>query len=97
MPYNDLNDHPFAVFIAGESYESPTEKAWLAWCRKVEKLLGHSLDGNQERDGYSLDFAYGAWEAGETAKAYAAEIIADRNQTAGDAGERDVCRNAFDR
>jgi hypothetical protein len=70
----DLNDHPFAVFMAGESYESPTEKAWLAWCRKVEKILGHSLDGDQARDGYSLDFAHDEFCNGLTPAEYVAEI-----------------------
>ncbi len=29
----------------------------LAWIEEVEGLLGHSLDGNQKEQGYSLDYA----------------------------------------
>ncbi len=75
-----LDEHPFAVFMAGESYVSPGERAWLAWIKKVEKLLGFDLDGDQNRDGYSLDMAYAAWEAGESAAAYAAEVTVERAQ-----------------
>lgn len=77
-----LDEHPFAVFMAGESYVSPGEQAWLAWVKKVEKLLGHDLDGNQDSDGYSLGFAYAAWEAGESAAAYVAEIAAEKARLA---------------
>lgn len=73
MTYDDLNDHPFAVFMAGESYVSPTERAWLAWCKECERLLGHDLDGDQATDGYSMDAAYAAWEAGVTAAEHRSE------------------------
>ena len=31
---------------------------WEKWAEKVEELLGHDLDGDQEEDGYSIDYAY---------------------------------------
>lgn len=72
---SDLSEHPFAVFMAGESYESPSERAWLKWVKKVEKLSGlKSLDGLQDSDGYSIDYAYEVWANGESAESYAAEI-----------------------
>jgi hypothetical protein len=71
---DDLNDHPFAIFMAGESYVSDTERAWLAWVKKVEALLGSSLDGDQEKDGFSLDYANDAFEDGVSAEDYFAEI-----------------------
>lgn len=74
MTYDDLNDHPFAVHMAGEAYESPAEKAWLAWCARVERLLGHSLDGDQARDGYSLDYASDEFSNGLTPAQYVAEV-----------------------
>lgn len=46
------------------------------WLSRVERILGHSLDGNQERDGYSFDFALEAYHAGQTAEAYAASVEA---------------------
>lgn len=75
--YDDLSEHPFAVFMAGESYSSPSEQAWLKWCAAVEKLLGHDLDGNDENEagvGYSIDEAYACWEAGDTPQQYADEV-----------------------
>jgi hypothetical protein len=63
-----------AEFAAMESYVSPNERAWLVWVKKVEAILGHSLDGDQERDGYSLDFANDAFHDGCSAEAYAAEV-----------------------
>jgi hypothetical protein len=41
------------------------------WATRVESILGHNLDGDQEIDGYSLDGAYVSWESGMTAKEYA--------------------------
>lgn len=66
-----------AEFVASESHVSPGERAWLAWVRRVEAILTHDLDGNQERNGYSLDFANDAFHDGLTAEEYAAEVKAD--------------------
>lgn len=69
----DLNDHPFAIFMAGERIPSEDDE-WEAWVREVESILGFSLDGNQERDGYSIDFAHDAFREGVTAAEYAREV-----------------------
>lgn len=74
MTYEDLSDHPFAIFMEGESYSSPSEQAWLAWCKAVERLLGHDLDGDDESEGYSLDEAYACWEAGDSPQTYVDEV-----------------------
>lgn len=71
---DDLNEHPFAVFMAGESHVSASEKAWLRWVKQVERLLGHSLDGDQEVDGYSLDFAHDAFCDGLSPQDYVDEV-----------------------
>lgn len=34
------------------------------WLSEVEKCLGHSLDGDEDHDGYSLDGAVKAYESG---------------------------------
>lgn len=47
---------------------------WEFWCEAVEKIVGHDLDGDQESDGYSLDFAGDAFDAGMTPAQYAATI-----------------------
>jgi hypothetical protein len=54
------------------TYVSPYEK----WVARVEKILGHDLDGDQKRDGYSLDFALIEFEKGVSAKDYARSISA---------------------
>ena len=41
----------------------PIEKEWIQWCSTVEQILGHTVDGDQDKDGYSMDDAYEAFEA----------------------------------
>lgn len=73
MALDDLNDHPFAIHAAAEA-AGLDDTAWERWTARAEKILGHSLDGNQELDGYSLDFAFDAFKAGTSAEDYAASI-----------------------
>ena len=47
-----------------------TELQWLAWIDEAEALFGHSLDGDQALDGYSLDYAYDAYRDGLTPVEY---------------------------
>lgn len=58
--------NPHAALLASESYQSDRERAWERWVRKVERKLGHTLDGNQNTDGYSLDYASDFFQAGMT-------------------------------
>ena len=56
-------------FAAAESAAlRPTD--WERWADKAEALAGHSLDGDQRDDGYSLDDAYQAWLRGESPDSY---------------------------
>lgn len=71
---DDIFEGSHAEFVANESFVSDGEKRWLAWVKAVEKLLGHSLDGNQQDDCYSLDFAYDDFEAGLTPDQYVAGV-----------------------
>lgn len=76
MSLHDLSEiNPHLGLWQSENYVSPVERAWERWVRQVEKLVGHDLDGDQRRDGYSLDMAYGAFEAGETAISYSVEVM----------------------
>lgn len=75
---DDIFEGSFMEFAVGESYVSPRERAWERWVAKVEKLLGHDLDGNQDRDGYSLDYAYDAFADGLSVAEYAAEVQSGR-------------------
>lgn len=40
--------------------------AWEHWIEQVEALLGHSADGDEREDGYSIDSFYSFWEFGRT-------------------------------
>lgn len=46
--------------------ENAWDDAWERWATALESLLGHDLDGSLNEDGYSLDTAYGMWDAGLT-------------------------------
>ncbi len=51
-------------FAASESAAlEPTECE--RWLTRVEKLVGHSLDGDQKKDGYSLDNCVDMFKAGK--------------------------------
>ena len=80
MSYDDYNEHPFAVFLASEAFVSAKEKDWLRWINVAEKIAGHSLDGDQDTDGYSLDGAYDAFEAGLFPEEYLEKIAYDAEQ-----------------
>ena len=62
----DLDDHPFSAANIAREGGTPdaSDARWLKWAAEVERLLGHDLDGNENEDGYSLDFAYEAFSAG---------------------------------
>lgn len=79
------NDHTDAEFERRQhayemGEESPSEKRWYAFCREAEKLLGFDLDGTESEDGYSLDFAHDAFQAGKSPAEYAAGVRAKRSE-----------------
>jgi hypothetical protein len=74
----DIVEGSFLEFARSESYVSPGERAWLRWIKKAEKLFGADLDGDEDRDGYSMDGAYGAWEAGWSPAEYVADVVQRR-------------------
>jgi hypothetical protein len=76
--FGEINPH--LALAQSESYVSPTERAFMAWVGAVEKIVGHSLDGDEDRDGYSLDGAYAAFEASVTAADYAAEVFEEKER-----------------
>ncbi len=43
-----------------------------AFCDQVERLMSVDIDGDEERDGYSLESVYDAWSHKFTAEEYAA-------------------------
>ncbi len=81
----DIFEGSFMEFVHNESWVSANEKRWLKWVGEVEEILGFcdargrlTLDGNQDEDGYSLDFAHDAFADGCTPAEYAAEVAAAR-------------------
>lgn len=56
--YNDVDARLDHAREMGE--DSPSDRAWFAFCREVENLLGvETLDGDYAADGYCLDEAHG--------------------------------------
>lgn len=47
---------------------------WHRWIDAVEAILGHSADGDEDADGYSMDGFYDNWKQGLTPAAAAAGI-----------------------
>lgn len=76
MAMDDLSDHPFAVHMEAERAGSSTSK-WERWIAAAENVFGKSLDGNQDDDGYSLDWALEVFESGSTAEEFVAMIGTD--------------------
>lgn len=72
----NLSDHHFSPEnVARESGAPCTDEAnWLHWLAKAERIAGHDLDGCQDVDGYSLDFAHDAWRTGTSAVDYVASF-----------------------
>lgn len=65
---NHLETYQMEVFV------SKSESDWLVWAQQAETLLGHSLDGDQIKDGYSIDYAYEVFEGGVGPEQFAAWI-----------------------
>ena len=57
-----------------ETHVSPSEQAWYNWVNQVEAIIGHSLDGNQSTDGYSLDISYDWFKLGISPDEMASKI-----------------------
>ena len=49
-----------------ESAAATIPSDWEKWAVRLEKLLGHDLDGDQEADGYSIDGCHDMFRAGKT-------------------------------
>lgn len=47
-----------------ETATSTKEQLWLIWVKKAEVAIGHSLDGDEFLNGYSLDGAYDCFNRG---------------------------------
>lgn len=87
------NDHTDAELARRElAYEmgggDDTDQRWDEFTSIVEDMLVEAgvtdrqvgLDGDQETDGFSIDFAYDAFERGEFAGDYARSVISFRTE-----------------
>lgn len=66
-----------------ETATSQKEQLWLIYAKKIENALGHSLDGDEWADGYSLDGAYDHFLRGTKASEYLAEIRENKKRITG--------------
>ena len=64
----DLMDGHLAVWESEKSVNA-TEAQWAGWIDQVGALLGCNPDGDQQTDGYSMDWLYDMWKAGHTPRA----------------------------
>lgn len=70
MPLNHLE------FAQAESAALNPDQ-WEIWAKKVERAAGIAdLNGDQDADGYSLDFAYKAFKAGVSCRDHASKVRA---------------------
>ena len=66
--------NPHLALWQSENSVSLSEREWFRWVRKAEKALGHTLDGNQATDGYSLDYAHDYWLNGDPVDVYVTDV-----------------------
>lgn len=79
-----MNDEHAALWATESAACEPTE--WERWVDELETQMGHSADGDQEGDGYSLDGFYSQWKAGLTPTAAAAAVTRCRDGSQGPGG-----------
>lgn len=70
----------FMDISAFELDESTRISEWEKWVKRCEYLLGHSLDGCQEEDGYSLDWANDAFDNDEDPIVFVARVRANKRK-----------------
>ena len=77
-----MNQDQIEATLTFRAHELGTDAAgkqtdlWLAWVSRVETILGHDLDGDQESDGYSIDRAHDFYADGLTSGEAATEFEA---------------------
>jgi hypothetical protein len=66
-----MNHIEFALLESAALAKNPFE----SWVEKVEKVVGHDLDGDKDEDGYSLDDAFDCYEKGISPEYYIRKVI----------------------
>ena len=72
-----MDDH-MSTWVAENGY-SGQDASWDNWTRAVESMFGHGLDGDQNANGFSFDFAHDAWEDGVTPQSYVDSVLKSGN------------------
>ena len=72
--YDDCDCNPHLALWRSETYVPPREQEWEKWAKLVEGALTHELDGDQDKDGYSMDTAYDFFDADMTVPEAVAEF-----------------------
>lgn len=71
-----LCDSEYEIMRRSKLLSDPSDIAWEGWCRSVERLLHDDLAcASEDVDGYSLDGALEAFEAGSTPEEYAGRFV----------------------
>lgn len=85
-------DNDYAEYLRLEqAYElgnEATDPAWDWWSQEVEKVLINAgvtapavgLDGEEETDGFSFDYAYEAFNNGDCPEEYLAKVFDKREE-----------------
>lgn len=56
------------------------EQMWLTWVKWAEESLGHSLDGDEWKDGYSLDGAFDYFNRGFQVPEYVKQVKSEKER-----------------
>mgnify|MGYP000179788170 CR=1 FL=1 len=67
MPYLDEVNPHWALW---QSEKDSGPDVWDRWIYAAQAIAGHSLDGEEDTDGYSLDSAFDAYASGWTPEEY---------------------------
>lgn len=61
-----------------ETATSQKEQLWLIWIKRAENQLGHSIDMDEWKDGYSLDGAFDYFNRGFKSSEYVKQVRAEK-------------------
>lgn len=53
---------------------------WIEWVNDLEDTIGHDLDGDQQADGYSMDWIYQLWKQGHSVDQAVHDITASKRE-----------------
>lgn len=67
-----MNDTHIETWNTELAASADTE--WDRWIERLERTIGHSADGDQDADGYSIDWCFDMFNCGRTVTEIAAHI-----------------------